>query len=286
MAEIAASLVMQLRGMSGQGMMDCKKALGESGGDLEKAMDILRKKCLATMAKRAERDTKEGKVVCQVDKGGKLVAMATLCCETDFVSNSEDFKALAAVVGDYALACAVDSGADALMDTVLNGKKLSERITDVVSKTGEKTQICDYARYSMSSAGFVGYYVHFNNKVGTMLEIETSADSVNDAVKTVVTDIAMHVAAMKPAGLDPQSIDPAIIAKEREIAAEQVKNKPANIIEKIVDGKIKKFFEDSCLISQPFVKDATKTVEAVLNEAAKKAGGTAKIKRFVRFEIG
>jgi len=286
MAEIAASTVMKLRSMSGQGMMDCKKALEETNGDLEKAMELLRKKGMATMAKRAERDTKEGKVVCALDANGKIVAMATLCCETDFVANSEDFKALAAIVGDYAMGCKSDTGAQDLMDTLVGGKKLAERITDLVSKTGEKTQICDYERYALKGAGLIAYYVHFNNKVGTMLEIETSNDAVGESVRTIATEIGMHIAAMKPVGLNPEGIDPAVIAKEREIAAEQVKNKPANIIEKIVDGKIKKFYEDNCLISQPFVKDNTRTVEQVLNDAAKKAGGTAKIKRFVRVEIG
>jgi elongation factor Ts len=284
--EISAALVMKLRKMSGQGMMDCKKAITEANGDLDEALAILRKKGLATLAKRAERDTKEGKVICQTNGEGKIVAMATLCCETDFVANSEDFKAAAAVLGDYALACAADSGADNLMDTFLNGKKFSQIVTDTVSKTGEKMQVCDYARYTLGGEGIISTYIHFNNKVGTMLEVETSSAAVAEAIKTVVSEIAMHIAAIKPMALDRSGIDPALIAKEREIAAEQVKNKPANIIDKIVDGKINKFLSDICLIEQPFVKDDSKSVKQVLDEAAKKAGGQAKIKRFVRFEIG
>jgi elongation factor Ts len=286
MAEISSAQVMKLRTISGQGMMDCKKALGEANGDIDKAVEILRKKGLATMAKRAERDTKEGKVVCVTAEGGKTIAMATLCCETDFVANSEDFKAVAAKVGDYALSCKADSGAQELMDSFTGGKKLSEVITDLVSKTGEKTQICDYARFTVQGTGMIGYYVHFNNKVGTMVEVETSTPAVAEAVKSIVNDICMHIAALKPMGLDETSISQETIAKEREIAAEQVKNKPANIVDKIVDGKIKKFFQDNCLVLQPFVKDNTKTVAGILSETAKKAGGTATIKRFVRFEIG
>jgi elongation factor Ts len=284
--EISAALVMKLRTMSGQGMMDCKKALAEANGNLDEAMAILRKKGLATLAKRAERDTKEGKVISQVSGEGKIVAMATLCCETDFVSNSEDFKAAAAILGDYALACAADSGADNLMDTFLNGKKFSQIITDTVSKTGEKMQVCDYVRYTLGGNGLIGTYIHFNTKVGTMLEVETSNPVVAEAIKQVVSEIAMHIAAIKPLALDKGGIDAAVIAKEREIAAAQVKNKPANIIEKIVDGKMNKFFADNCLLEQPFVKDDSKSVRQVLDEAAKKAGGQAKIKRFVRFEIG
>lgn len=284
--EISAASVMKLRQMSGQGMMDCKKALGEAKGDLDEAMAILRKKGLATLAKRAERDTKEGKIICQTSGEGKIVAMAALGCETDFVASSEDFKAAAAVLGDYALACASDSGADNLMETFLNGKKFSQVITDTVSKTGEKMQVCDYARYALRGEGLIGTYIHFNNKVGTMLEVETSSAAVVEAVKPVVSDIAMHIAAIKPIALDRTGVDPALIAKEREIAADQVKNKPANIIEKIVDGKINKFLSDICLLEQPFVKDDSKTVKQALDEAAKKAGGQATIKRFVRFEIG
>jgi elongation factor Ts len=284
--EISAALVMKLRKMSGQGMMDCKKAIAEANGDLDEALAILRKKGLATLAKRAERDTKEGKVICQTNGEGKIVAMATLCCETDFVANSEDFKAAAAVLGDYALACASDNGAEALMDTFLNGKKFSQIVTDTVSKTGEKMQVCDYARYALGGNGLIGTYIHFNNKVGSMLEVETSNDAVAEAVKQIVSEIAMHIAAIKPMALDKTGIDPAVITKEREIAADQVKNKPANIIDKIVDGKINKFLADNCLLEQPFVKDDSKTVKQALDEAAKKAGGQAKIKKFVRFEIG
>jgi elongation factor Ts len=284
--EISAALVMNLRKMSGQGMMDCKKALAEANGDLDEAMAILRKKGLATLAKRAERDTKEGKVICTTDGKGTIVAMATLCCETDFVAGSDDFKAAAAVLGDYAMACAADSGADNLMETSLNGKKFSQIITDTVSKLGEKMQVCDYARYALGGDGLIGTYIHFNNKVGTMLEVETSNAAAAEAVKTVVSEIAMHIAAIKPMALDRTNIDPALIAKERDFAADQVKNKPANLIEKIVDGKINKFLADNCLIEQPFVKDDSKSVKQVLDDAAKKAGGQAKIKRFVRFEIG
>jgi elongation factor Ts len=284
--EISAALVMKLRQMSGQGMMDCKKALAEAKGNLEEAMGILRKKGLATLAKRAQRDTKEGRVISQANGEGRIAAMATLCCETDFVANSEDFKAAAAILGDYALACSSDSGAENLTSTFLNGKKFSDIMSEVISKTGEKIQVCDFARYTLKGTGLIGTYIHFNSKVGTMLEVETSSDAVSEAIRRVVSEIAMHIAAIKPMALDRSGFEPAVIAKEREIAAEQVKNKPANIIEKIVDGKMNKFFADNCLLEQPFVKDDSKSVKQVLDEAAKKAGGQAKIKRFERFEIG
>ncbi len=285
MAEISAGGGMKLRQMSGQGMMDCKKALEETNGNFDDAMTLLRKKGLATLNKRADRKASEGKIICAEIEPGKKVALASLCCETDFVAKSEDFVAACELLKKYMAGCTAESGADALGGTVVGGKNFSQVITDTVSKTGEKMEIGDYARYSVSGSGFVSSYVHFNNKIGVMVEFETEG-AVNSELKSIGTDIAMHIAAINPMALDKSGIDSATIEKERAIAAEQVKGKPANIIDKIVDGKMNKFFAENCLVSQPFVKDDKKTVEQVLNEAAKKAGTKAKIKRFVRFEIG
>jgi len=286
MAEIAAATVMKLRKMSGQGMMDCKKALGETGGDIDEAMALLRKKGLATLEKRAGRETSEGKVISTISDDKKAATMATLCCETDFVAKSDDFIETAELMKEYCLNCNADSGAESILDTEVNGKKFSEVITDAVSKTGEKTEVGDYIKYNVEGAGVIGTYVHFNNKLGALVEIETSADDVSAAVTDTAVGIAMHITAMNPAGIDKDSIDPAVIEKEREIAREQVKGKPENIIDKIVDGKIGKFFKENCIVDQPFVKDDTKTVGQALCDAAKTAGGQAKIKRFIRFEIG
>ncbi len=286
MTEISASLVMKLRKMSGQGMMDCKKALQETDGDIEEAMSLLRKKGLATLAKRAGRETSEGRVVCKSDSDRKTASLATLCCETDFVAKSDDFVAAADAFGEYLFACPSDEGAENILETAVDGKKFSEVITEIVSKIGEKIEVGDFARYRISGSGIIGTYVHFNDKVGAMVEIETDNDDVAKALVSTATDIAMHVTAIKPAAVDSDSIDPAIIEKEKEIAAEQMKNKPADIIEKIVEGKIKKFLQEQCLVEQPFVKDDSQTVAQILADTASQAGGQAKIKRFVRFEIG
>ncbi len=286
MAEVNAAVVVKLRKMSGQGMMDCKKALEDAGGDLEKAMELLRKKGLATLAKRADRETTEGRVVCKRSGDGKTVAMASLCSETDFVSRNDDFAAAAEKLGEYALACSADSGLDNLVATSLAGKPFSEILTEIVSKTGEKIEVGDFARYSLSGPGVIGSYVHFNHKVGTMVQIETSSDAVSSAIQSLATDIAMHVTALKPIAVDKDGVDPEFLRKEREIAAEQVKGKPANMIDKIVDGKIAKFLKENCLVDQPFVKDDTKSVAQTLADVARTVGGTAKIRRFVRIEIG
>ena len=288
MSEISAARVMELRKMSGQGMMDCKKALQEANGDVEQAMDILRKKGLATLAKRAGRDTSEGLVVCRSSDGGRTAVMVTLCCETDFVAKSDDFVATTQTLADYALACPADVGVDKLLETAMDGKTFSDVLTETVSKTGEKTQVGDYAKYTLDGPGLIGTYIHFNEKVGTMVQIETGDEATanNDVLKQAAADIAMHITATKPIALDKDQIDPKIIEREKAIFTEQIKGKPANIVDKIVEGKMHKFYVENCLLQQPFVKDDSQTIEQVLADAAKQAGGEAKIQRFVRFEVG
>jgi len=288
MADISAALVMKLRKMSGQGMMDCKKALQETDGDVEKAMDLLRKKGLATLAKRAGRDTSEGLVVCKTSDDGKTAALATLCCETDFVAKSDDFVATAKTLADFALACPQNEGVENVLETSVDGKTFNDLLTEIVSKTGEKTQVGDYTKYKLDGPGLISTYIHFNEKVGTMLQVDTSNDetAAGEAIKQAASDIAMHITATKPLALNKDQIDPEMIEREKAIFAEQVKNKPANIIDKIVEGKMNKFYAENCLLQQPFVKDDSKSVEQVITEAAKQAGGEAKIRRFVRFEVG
>ena len=288
MAEISAAQVMELRKISGQGMMDCKRALAEADGDIDEALAILRKKGLATLEKRAGREASEGAVICKTDAEGKTAVLATLCCETDFVANSDDFSTAAEAVGDYALACSADEGVETVLETSIDGKKFSEVLTEVVSKTGEKMEVGDYARFGTSGAGLIGTYVHFNSKVGAMVEIEADSEktATQEVLKQTANDIAMHIVAIKPLALDRDGFDSATIEREKAIAREQVKNKPPQIIEKIVEGKMGKFYKETCLVEQAFVKDDSKSVAQVLAQAAKAAGGEAKIKRFERFEIG
>jgi elongation factor Ts len=288
MAGIPASLVVKLRKMSGQGMMDCKKALEEANGNIDEAMAILRKKGLATLAKRSERETTQGLVVSKASPDGKIAVLASLCCETDFVANSDDFKAAAGKIAEYALVCKADDGIGNLLETVVGGKTLRDVVTEVVSKTGEKTEVGDYARFRLNGPGIISTYVHFNSKVGTMLEIACGDDKTaqSEQLKRTGADLAMHITATKPLALDKSGIDPKVIEQEKSIYAEQVKNKPANIVGKIVEGKMNKFYEENCLLEQKFVKDDTKTVSQVLEDAAKQTGGKATIKRFVRFDVG
>lgn len=288
MAEITAATVAKLRKMSGQGMGDCKKALEETNGDLDQAMEILRKKGMATLAKRAERETSEGAVVSWQGEDGKVAAMATLCCETDFVAKSDDFVALAKNIGDYIAAAETDEGPDAILQSSVAGQTFEQVLTETVSRTGEKMQVGEFVRFRVPGSGLIGTYVHFNNKVGSMVRIDAGDDSVaqSPAVQQAAADIAMHITASKPLALDKDSLDPKVVEAERAIYAEQVQNKPPEIIEKIVDGKMQKFYAENCLLEQPFVKDDSKTVKQVLDAAAKEAGGQAAVKQFARLAVG
>lgn len=288
MAEISASMVARLRKMTGQGMMDCKRALQESNGDIDQAVEILRKKGLATLAKRTARETSEGLVTAKTSEDGKTSAIAALCCETDFVAKSDDFVTATKALADYALACAADRGTEELLETSLDGKKFNDILTETASKTGEKIRVGDYRKYKLDGPGLIGTYIHFNEKLGAMLEIETSADNVAtaDVMKQTASDIAMHITAVSPLALDRDDIEPDIIEREKAIFAEQMKDKPANIIDKIVEGKMKKFYTENCLLDQPFIKDDSKSVAQVLIKAAEQAGGQARIKRFVKLEVG
>ncbi len=288
MAEISAAVVVKLRTMSGQGMMECKKALEEADGDMDKAMEILRKKGLATLARRAERETTEGAVVSWQSSDGREAALATLCCETDFVAKSDDFVQLARDIRDYIASASAIQGAESVLQTIIAGRTFQEVLTELVSKTGEKMQVGDYARFRLEGAGLIGTYIHFNNKVGSMVQIETDSDKTakSPALKQAASDIAMHITASKPIALDIDSLDPQVVEREKAIYAAQVQNKPPQVVNRIVEGKLKKFYSDYCLLEQPFVKDDTKTIKQVLAEAAKQAGGQASVGQFVRFEVG
>jgi elongation factor Ts len=288
MAEISASTVMKLRKMSGQGMMDCKKALQETDGDIDRAMEILRKKGLATLAKRAERDTTEGTVVSWKDEDGKVAALATVCCETDFVAKSDDFRALVDTIARYIASCDADDGPESILQTTVGERSFQDVLTEAVSKTGEKMQVADYVRFRVEGSGLIGIYIHFNGKVGSMVQIDTSDDQTANAAAMgqAASDIAMHITASKPLALGKEDLDPQLVEREKAIYAEQMQNKPPEIVERIVEGKMKKFYAENCLLDQPFVKDDSKTVQQVLSDAAKQGGGQANIKRFARFEIG
>lgn len=251
---ITASQVNDLRKITGAGMMDCKKALVEAEGDVEKAIEILRKKGQKVASNRADRDAKEGKIVAKVSQDGKFGAMIMLNCETDFVANTPDFIKIANDIVDLAIANRVKS-LEELNQMQINGRSIEDLITENSGKTGEKNTL---AHYVFLEDELVNAYNHLGNRVATLLSVNKAGEQYDK----VAHELAMQVAAMNPVAVDEKSINPKILEKERDIARDQVRaeGKPENMIEKIAEGKVQKFLKENTLINQVFVRDGKITV--------------------------
>lgn len=252
---ITAADINKLRQMTGAGMMDCRKALTETNGDFEEAIDWLRKKGAKVAALRGDREAKEGVVIAQTTPDNKTGIAVCISCETDFVSKNADFVAFAQSIASAAVANNVKS-IEELNNVSVNGAKVSDMINDKLASIGEKIGISKFERLD---APFVASYIHGANRIGVLVGLNKEA---SDAGK----DVAMQIAAMNPVAVDPNSVPADIIAREKAIVTEQIKNdpkmagKPDAMIEKIADGKLNAFFKENTLTAQPFVKDASKSV--------------------------
>ena len=288
MTTISASMVKELRDKTGQAMMDCKAALNDTGGDMEKAIELLRKKGMAVMDKRSERETKEGRVVSRSSADNKTVALFALCSETDFTAKNEEFIATAEAGAEALLAASAAPTDEATLGALPtpDGSTIADKVNDIISKTGEKTTLGSFARLQLDGDGVVHSYVHFNNKLGAVVQLETDKPVDAETLKPLAGDLAMHATVFNPDALNRDEVDPALVAKEREIAAEQVKGKPENIIEKIVDGKLNKWYGDIVMLEQAFVKDDSKTVQEVIAETAKQLGVQITLAAFKRVAAG
>jgi elongation factor Ts len=259
-------------------MMDCKKALAESDGDVERAIDLLREKGLAKAAKRAGRETSEGAVGVSIEGGTGVIV--ELGCETDFVAKNEQFQGLVQEVADALRQAGGVADVDAALATPMGGETVEAQIKAAVGRVGENIQLKRAA--SLEVDGIVGGYVHAGGKLGVLVAIATSKP---DAVAETAKDLAMHVAAADPTPLavDRDGIDASIVEKEQAILRTQAleSGKPEKIVDNIVKGRINKFYAEHCLVEQPFVKDPDKKVSDVLAEA-----GDARVTAFVRFKLG
>jgi len=281
MAEITVSLIKELRERTGCGMMDAKRALTDSNGDVEKAIDDLRKRGEVKAAKKAGRETAEGKVGIQIE--GKTAAVVTVKCETDFTANNDEFKKL---VANIAKAVHGHAG-DVEAAKYPTGGTVGDALKALVAKTGENMQLGKHARLTLGGTGYFGSYLHSDGKLGVVVKFEGS-DGASDAEKTLAKDIAMHAAATNPMGLTKDDVPADVIAREKEIAAEQARasGKPANIVEKIAEGKLAAFFKEQTLLAQPFVKDTAVTVEQHVANVAKTAGKPLKLTAYTRIKVG
>jgi elongation factor Ts len=275
MAEITAANVGKLREMTNAGLMDCKKALTEASGDFDAAVDILRKKGVASAAKKATRDANEGLIVQFIQPGSRVGVLVEVNCETDFVARNENFKAFCEEV---ARKIAANPVADLEADRVAQ-----------VAKIGENIKISRRERIEVSGNGMVAAYIHTGGKVGVLVEVGAGKESTvaNEEFKQLVRDITLQIAAGHPYAVAREQVDPLILAKEREIAAEQVKNKPAQAIAKIVEGKLEKFYQTYCLLDQGFVKrNSEVTVKEHVGSIEKQLDDKIEIRQFVRFQVG
>ena len=280
---IAASDVKKLRDMTGAGMMDCKEALAASAGDFDEAIDFLRKKGLSKAAKKTDRETKEGLVDAKVD--GRCGALIQVSCETDFVARTDDFTSFVAALLQQAFGEKLGSTEQMLARPFSGGSAtVQEVFTEKVAKLGENMQLARVAFFE-APRGAVHAYIHPGNRVGVLLEVQGD-DATLAALAPTIHDVAMLVAAASPSFVRREEVDAAILEKEREIAREQLKEsgKPAAVIEKIVDGKLGKYYEEACLLEQPFIKDDSKKVADVIREAA--GGRPFEVVRFARFALG
>ena len=285
MAEVSAKVVMDLRGRTGCGMMDCKKALAECNGDIEKAIDYLREKGLAKAAKKQSRIAAEGLVGAYVCEKCNTGALVEVNCETDFVANTPAFKELVASIAKQ-IVISNPADVDALMAQKFfknEEQTISELITEKVAKIGEKIDIRRFVRYEGVN-GTVDSYIHMGGKVGVLVQAECE---VNDAVKEVLHDVALQIAAASPVApeyVTRDQVNPEHLQHETEILAAQARNegKPEKIIEKMVQGRINKFYEEVCLVEQVFVKDGETKVGKMIET---KAPGT-KIVAFTRYKMG
>ena len=289
MANITAALVKELRERTNAGMMDCKKALIATEGDMDKAIDWLREKGLAQAAKKAGRIAAEGAVVQYITEDGSVGVVVEVNCETDFVANTDNFKSFANSVAKHiALANPADLealNAQAFCDDA--SKTIADMISDATVAIGEKISIRRFVRYETS--GMVSSYIHMGGKVGVLVEVATDATGkASEAVAELAHDLCLQIAAAKPEAVRREEVNSENLDKEREIyrAKALESGKPEKIVDKIVEGQIEKYYKEICLLEQLFVKDGDKTIKQLIAEVSKAVGAPIDVVRYVRFERG
>ena len=308
MAEISAQLVKQLRDRTGAGMMECKKALVKTNGDVDEAEVVLRTMGIVGASKKESRSTKQGLIGVHTSDDGKTGVMVEVNCESDFVARTEDFQALAA---DIAAHISETRPSVVKLDEVTEAERanfkehealytqkyhkdqnttVGEMVKTRIAKLGENINVSRFAIFDVSGNGSIGNYVHTGAQIGVLLEVNTA--SVETAAipefKVLVRDVAMQVAAAHPLYVTKEEVPADILKKERDIQRERAltEGKPEKMVDKIAEGRMAKFYEEVCLMEQPFIKENTVSVQELLKTASGKLGGTIQIARFARFKVG
>lgn len=284
---ISAELVKQLREMTGAGMLECKKALEEAQGDIEKAKEILRIKGLAKAEKKAGRETKEGIVQTYVSEDRKVGVILELNCETDFVAKNEQFVELSLNLAKHLASLKENANKSGGFEDIAqqpyhadSTQKVEDIVKSAIARIGENIKLSRWARFD--AEGYVHAYVHGIGRVGVLMEYK--ADRISDDVLRLAQDIILQIAAMKPEFVSVEAIPSEVLEREKRILAEQTRQegKPEHLIDKIVEGKLRKFYQEKVLLEQPFIKDEKKSVKQYISES----GLNFEVVRFVRFEVG
>lgn len=279
---ISAAQVNELRKKTGAGMMDCKKALEETNGDFEKAIEFLRKKGAAVAAKRSEKEAKEGMIATKVSDDNKYGVIVEVNCETDFVAKSDDFVSFVNNVVNLAF----DSKVTTVEEFNEKNPDVNTLVSEIMGKVGEKTEIRRLAAYKVDN-GFVVDYIHMGSKLGVLLCFD-NVNSSNSQLASLAKDISMQIAAMNPICVYREEVPKELIDKEMEIYKELARKegKPENILDKIAQGRLNKYYQENCLAEQTFVKDNSKTINDLISEYNKANSSQIKISEFKRFHLG
>lgn len=288
---ISTETIKLLRESTGAGILDCKKALQETDGDMDKAIEYLRKKGLAAAAKKASREAKDGLVSAHISADGKTAVMVEVNCETDFVARTDDFQQfVAALVRQVAANPQLNSTETLLAAPFIDDKSktVAEYLNEqLIAKLGENMIVRRAARFDLEGPGLLDQYIHFGGRVGVLVELAGS-NAANPKFAGLAHDIALHIAAASPRFVTVQDIPADVIEAEKSIYQGQLAEdkKPDNIKEKIVEGKLKKWYEEAVLVEQPFVKDNDLTITQLLEKYGKELGSSLQVRRFARFELG
>lgn len=284
---ITAKMVKELREITGAGMMECKKALTETNGDIEKAVEVLREKGLAAAAKKSGRIAAEGLVKTYIAEDKKHASIVEVNCETDFVSANEEFEALAGSIAEQAANTKAED-VDSFVEEKYIGSEdgtIKDAVTALVAKLGENMSVRRFKQLSVEN-GIIESYIHGNGKIGVLVKLECEKES--EVLSELARDIAMQIAAVNPPFLDRTFVDEETLDKEREIYRVQALNegKPEKIVERMVEGRINKYYKENCLVEQVWVRNSDYTIEKYVKEKAKEVGADIKVADFVRFEKG
>lgn len=290
MADINPTVVKALREKTNAGMMDCKRALTEAGGDIEKAEALLRQKGIASAGKKASRHAKEGAVVSFIHASGKTGVLVEINCETDFVAKNDIFTKFVKEITAEISASNADNIPALLEAAGSSGVLFKDAIAATIAALGENIVIRRFARFQIAegSGGLVASYIHLQGKVGVLAEINcgNEATAKSEGFRELVKDITLQIAAAHPTVVSRDQVDPALVASEREIYKAQVQGKPENIVEKIVDGKMDKFYSTACLLEQACIKNPDITVKDLVAAKEKELSDKISINRFVRYALG